>query len=182
MRQRLQGRQIAHYQLRLIERAHHVFAQRVVNARLATYGGIHLRQQRRGYLNKGNTAHIARRGKTGHIAHHPTAKCEQHRFAVTTIDEQGIEDEIERLPGLVLLTIGEADEMDGLEPCSKRFLERGGVQRSDRFVGDNQCASCLRKSAKDFRVIKQGRRDDNAITSLSECDVDRMHGWVFHAP
>ena len=65
--------QIAQYQLRLVKRTNHVFAQRVVDAGFATNGRIDLRQQGRRHLHKRHATHVAGSGKTCHITDHATA-------------------------------------------------------------------------------------------------------------
>jgi hypothetical protein len=49
----VQRGQVAHHQLRLVERADHVLAQRVVDGGLAAHRRIHLRQQVVGTCTKG---------------------------------------------------------------------------------------------------------------------------------
>ena len=73
IRQRVQCLGVDDYALRLMKRPDHVLAQRVINPRLSTHGGVDLRQQRRRYLDKGHTALITGGSKSHHIAHHASS-------------------------------------------------------------------------------------------------------------
>ena len=110
--QRLQRVEIAHHALRLVEGTDHVLAKRVVDRGLAAHRRIDLRQQRGGHLHKGHAPHVACCSEAGHVAHHATAQGEHHGLAITAVSQQGIEDEVQRFPGLVRLSIRQADGVD----------------------------------------------------------------------
>jgi hypothetical protein len=91
--------------LRLVERADHVLAERMIDARLAADRRIDLRQQRRGHLDERHAAHVAGGRETGHVADHAAAECDQRRLAIGTLGEQPVEDQVERFPVLVGLAV-----------------------------------------------------------------------------
>ena len=70
-RQRVQHVGIDLDRHRLVERADHVLAQRVVDGGLAAHRGIDLRQQRRRHLQEAHAAHVDGGGEAGHVADHP---------------------------------------------------------------------------------------------------------------
>ena len=72
-RKRFKKIQSAHHQLRLIKRATHIFAQRVVDSRYAAHSRVNLRQQRGRHLHKRHAAHVTDSSKTRHIADHTAA-------------------------------------------------------------------------------------------------------------
>ncbi|MPN35254.1 hypothetical protein SDC9_182751 [bioreactor metagenome] len=105
-RQGIEHTGISQHELRLIEGANHVFAQRVIDRRLATHRGVHLRQQRCGNLDERHAALITRCGKPTHIPNHSTTKGDQGRGSLAASSKQCIKNQIQRRPILVRLTIG----------------------------------------------------------------------------
>src|SRR6476469_6631267 len=67
-RQCLQPRNIDQDKSWLIKSADQIFSGRMVDAGFAADTGVHLRNQRRRNLNKGNASQIDRGGKPGQIA------------------------------------------------------------------------------------------------------------------
>ena len=70
LRQRLQGGQIGQHGLRLVERANHVFTERMVDGGFTADRGIDLAEQCGRHLDKRCATLISRRGKADHIAYH----------------------------------------------------------------------------------------------------------------
>ena len=63
------------YQSRLIECTNHIFSMWMINRRLATHTGIHLRQKCCRNLNKWYATPITVRSKPGHISNHTPTEC-----------------------------------------------------------------------------------------------------------
>ena len=101
-RQGVQRVEVADHQPRLVERADHVLAQRMVDAGLAADRRIDLREQGRRHLDERHAAHVAGRRKTRHVADHAAAQRVEHGLAIATVLQQRVEDQVERLPVLVL--------------------------------------------------------------------------------
>ena len=78
----VQRGQISQYQLRLVKRTNHIFAQRMVNRRFAAHRRINLAQQCGRYLNERDSALICRCGETRHVANHATAQRKDGGLAV----------------------------------------------------------------------------------------------------
>ena len=74
LRQRLQGSQIGQNGLRLVERANHVFTERMVDGGFTADRGIDLAEQCGRHLDKRCATLISRSGKTDHIAYHAAAQ------------------------------------------------------------------------------------------------------------
>ena len=106
-RQSIERIEIADHQQRLVKRTNHVLAQGVIDTRLAAHGRIHLRQQCGGHLHKWDAAHIAGSCKPRHVAHHAPAKGKQHGIAIAAVLKEGIEDQVQGLPGFVCFAIRE---------------------------------------------------------------------------
>ena len=86
-----QGRErvgVGQHRQRLVKRADHVLAARVVDGGLSADRGIHLRQQRRGHLDEGHAALVGRRGKAGEVADDAAAQRDQRGLAVAARLEQ----------------------------------------------------------------------------------------------
>ena len=81
-RQRLQRADIGDHRLRLIKRADHVLAERMIDAGLAAHRRIDLREQRGRHLDERHAAHVAGGGKTRHVADHAAAQRNQRGLAV----------------------------------------------------------------------------------------------------
>ena len=175
-RQGAQGRQVAQHELRLIERADHVLAQRVVDGRLAAHGRIDLRQQRGRHLYERNTAHVAGRCETRHVAHHAAAKRKQHRLAVAAVLEQRIENQVERVPVLMDFSIGQGQQMHGTKPARQGALQGFGIKRRNGRVADDQCRRGLRQRGPQGGRGQQVVADLDRITALTERNVDALDG------
>ena len=103
--------QIAHNPLRLIERANHVFAQRVVDGRFPAHRRVHLRQQRSWHLHERHATHIAGCGKACDVAYHAAAQSVKRSFAVCSLLKQGVKNQVQRLPILVSLAIRQRQDL-----------------------------------------------------------------------
>ena len=82
-RQRLQQQRIDRDDRRLMERADHVLAERVVDADLAADRAVHLRQQRRRHVREGDAAEIGRRCKASGVADDAAADRDDRAAAIS---------------------------------------------------------------------------------------------------
>ena len=96
--QGVQAGGVDEYQIWLVKRAHHVFAQRVIDAGFAAYGRIHLRQQSGRHLNEVDPALVTRCGKTGHVTDHATTQCNDRGAPIMARREQAIENQLQGFP------------------------------------------------------------------------------------
>ena len=171
-RQGAQNIEVAHHQLRLVEGTDHVLAQRMIDGRLAPHRRIDLREQGRGHLHKGHAPHVASRGKTRHVTHHSSAERKQYGFAVATVREECVEDQLERLPVFVLFAVGQQDFMDlPIAPLQRR-PKLGGVKRTDGRIGDNQGSTCRGRSCVRRRHGDESCANGNVVATVAEFDGD----------
>ena len=73
---------------RLVERADHVLAQRMVDAGLAADGRVDLREQRRRHLDERHAALIDSGCEAGDVTHDAAAEGDDHRLALGTQFEE----------------------------------------------------------------------------------------------
>jgi hypothetical protein len=97
----------------LVKRPDHVLAHWMIDACLATDRRIHLREQRRRNLDKRHASHVAGGGESCHVTHHPAAKRVHDRLAIAAVLQQRIEDQVERFPILVRLSVREHHPVNG---------------------------------------------------------------------
>src|SRR5258706_7094291 len=109
IRQRFQSIRVRQHQLRLIKRANHVFAARVIDGRLTAHRGIHLSKQGGWNLNKGNSPLIGGGCESRDVADHTAAESDQRGFTIAGMLQQGIEYLVEGIPILMGLAIGQYD-------------------------------------------------------------------------
>ena len=76
---------VGEHRERLVERADHVLAARVVDRGLAADRGVDLGEQRGRHLDERDAALIGRRGETGEIADHAAAERDDQRVAVAAV-------------------------------------------------------------------------------------------------
>ena len=103
---------IGKHQLRLIKRADHVLAPRVIYRCFATHGRINLCKQRCRNLDERDATLICGGSEPGNIADYPAAERDQSGFAIAGMLQQGIEYLVKRVPVLVRLAIGQHDRQD----------------------------------------------------------------------
>ena len=90
---------------RLVERADHVLAERMVDAGLAADGRVDLREQRRRHLHEGHAALVDRGRESGEVADDAAAERDQHRRALRAHLEEAGQDVLQRRPVLVRLAV-----------------------------------------------------------------------------
>ncbi len=76
----------------LMKRPDQVLAARVIHAGLAADGGIDLRQQRRRHLHEIDAALITGRRKSGDVADHAAAECDDAGVAIQPGAHERVED------------------------------------------------------------------------------------------
>ena len=162
-RQRAQRVQVADHALRLVERADHVLADRVVDGGLAAHRRIHLRQQRGRHLHERHAAHVARGGKAGHVADHPAAQREEHGLAVAAVAEQAVEDQVERGPVLELLAVGQLQHRHRAVVRGQRALQPRCIQRRHGGVADDQRLRGARQALPGGRRVEQAAADEDVV-------------------
>jgi hypothetical protein len=158
---------------RLVERADHVLAQRVIDRRLAADGRVDLSQDRGRELHEVDSAHVSRRREARDIADGAAAECEYGRGPVE--------------PGRQELVPAVLRDRQRLRPLALRHFDRGdreagrlearhhrlAVEARDRAVADQRSATPdpqLAKARADGP--ERARGDDDAIGPVSEGDVD----------
>ena len=149
----------------------------MVDRRLATHAGIDLRQQRRRNLHKRHAAHVAGSGKAGHIAHHAAAQGKQHRLAVAAVLQQGIKNQVQRLPILVGLPIGQHHGAHLAVARCQRRLQLPGVQRRHGGVGDDHCLRCLGAGGKRGCGGQQALANVDGIGTLAQINADAVQNF-----
>ena len=97
---------------RLVEGAHEVLATRVIDARLAADGRIHLGEQGRRHLDEIDAALIDRRGEAGDVADDAAAKRHHDAVPAEAVIHQRVENDLGGDDVLVRLAIGQHDRLD----------------------------------------------------------------------
>ncbi len=166
VRQGVQRGCIGQHQLRLVECAYHVLAERMIDTGLAAHRRIHLCQQRGRYLDERHTAQVSRGRIAGHIADHAAAQGDQWRTALATILEQRVIDQVQRIGIFIRFSIGQNDshaaDADGLQSVLE-FLK---IQRGDRGIGNDGYPLARHMRLQQFCLIKQAAADVYRITTF----------------
>ena len=175
VRQSVQRVGIRQHHFWLIERAYHVFAQRMVDAGLAAHRRIYLRQQRGRYLDERHTAQISRSGITRHIANHAAAQRNQRCAALAAILEQRVIDRIQRAGIFIRFTVrhddGHAADADGPQGMLKLLK----VQRGNRGIGNNGYPLARHMRLQQFCLIEQAAADVYRITAFAQSYGQCLH-------
>ena len=170
--QRLQRARVRDHAARLMERADHVLAVRMIDAGLAADGRVDLRQQRRRHLDVVDAALIAGGREAGHVADDAAAQSAStaaSRFMRSATSASRMR---EKLSSVLCCSPSGRISVAMRRPCSAA-LQRREVQRRDRFVRDDQqvargdvrrCSSCASSS--------RPRADQDRIAALAQRDVD----------
>lgn len=77
----------------------------MVDCGFTAHRRVNLGKQRRRDLYEGHTPLVASRGKAAHVTDDAAAESDQRGIAFAVAANQRVENEIERFPGLVFLTI-----------------------------------------------------------------------------
>ena len=172
--QGLEHVQVADHALRLVKRAHHVFAQRVIDGRFPTNRRIHLRQQGGGYLHKRHTAHIASCRKSRHVAHHATAQRKKHGLAITAVGQQGVENQLQGGPVLVCLPVGKNHLQHLFVMPLQCQLQGLGIKRGHRVIRHNQCGACTRQIQVSARITQQAGTNGDGVAALAQVNENLL--------
>ncbi|MNT56686.1 hypothetical protein D3C72_1940070 [compost metagenome] len=149
----------------------------MVDASLAPHRRIHLGQQRGWNLHKRHSAHEARGSEARHVSHHATAKCKQHRLAIGTALQQGIENGLQGVPVLVRFAIRQLQHSHLWIAARKRTLQPFGIQRRHGFIADNQRQSRLGTSRKSVCQRHGATSNHDGIGTITQIDMDSFgHG------
>ena len=170
-RQSFEQVKVANHALRLVKSADHVFTQRVVDRRLTTHRRIDLRQQRRWNLHKRHAAHIAGRGKAGHVAHHTAAQSKQHGLAVAAVLQQCVKNQLQSGPVLVRLAIGQGHQQHLGISAGQRRLQTRGIKRRHLGVGDDQRSAGTRQTRVAVGTAQQICTDQDVIGTICQLDT-----------
>jgi hypothetical protein len=166
-RQGIERIEIAHHQQRLVKRANHVLAQGVIDTRScrpteeSTCANSVV-----GTCTNGHAAHIAGSCKPRHVAHHAPAKGKQHGIAIAAVLKQGIEDQVQGLPGFVRFTIRQDHPMDVRIPGGQTSPQGMGVQRLNRCISDNERGCCRGQRGIAVCYTNQSQADDDGIAAI----------------
>nr|GEU28520.1 hypothetical protein [Tanacetum cinerariifolium] len=178
--QGFQGGRIGNHCARLVKRADHVLAQRMVDAGLAAHRRIDLRQQGGGHLDKVHAAHIAGGGVPGEVADHAAAEGDQRGLAVGLVGQQGVEDLHQAGPVLELFAVGQHHRHHLLAGGAQGRFHALEVQRRDGGVGDDGDLAAVDVARQQRRIVEQGRSDGNRIAALAEVDIEQNGGFFVH--
>ncbi len=178
--QRVQGAGIGQYHVGLVERADHVLAQRVVDARLAADRGIDLRQQGGGHLDEVDAAHVRRGGEAGQVADDAAAEGDQGRLAVAFIGQQRVEDLHQAGPVLVFLAVLQHDGDDFLAGGQQRRAHSFQVQGRHRGVGDDGDLAAVDMTHQQVRLVQQALADRDRVAAFAQVDVEEDIGLFVH--
>jgi hypothetical protein len=88
LRQRRERVRVGEHELRLVERADHVLAARMVDRGLAAHRRVDLREQRRRHLDERHAALVGRGGEAGEVADHAAAERHDRGVPVAAVREQ----------------------------------------------------------------------------------------------
>ena len=166
--QGLQGVEVADHAVRLVKRANHVLANGVVDGGFTAHRRVHLREQGRGHLHKGDATHVASGGKPSHVAHHAAAQSEQHGFAVSALAQQGVKNEVERLPVFVAFAVGQDH---GVHVAVAPRQSRGQtlrVERTHRVVGDDESGAGLGQIGPSTGRVEQLAANQNGVAAIAQ--------------
>ena len=164
-RQRAQQGRVDQHQLRLLERAHQVFARRQIHRDLAADAGVHHGQQAGRDLHERHPAQPGRRDEPRHVTDHAAAQ-RDHRLAAR---QPGFgEAVVEVAHGrqrLVRLAVGNLKD-HRLEPgVGQRGDQRGQVMFAHSRVGHHRAAARLETRGQDAvaGLMEQPVGDENVV-------------------
>ena len=138
--QRAQAVGVDQHGARLVERADHVLAERMVDAGLAADRRVDLREQRRRHLHERHAALVDRGGEAGEVADDAAAQRDQRRRALGPQLEEARQDVVQRRPGLVRLAVRDEDRLAGDARRGEARAQRREPVRGDDRIGDDDRA------------------------------------------
>ena len=159
----------------MIESADHIFAERVVDGGFAAYGGVHLRQQRGGNLNKAHAALVARGGEAGQIADHAPAEGDQRGIAPVRFFKQRRKHLLQHRQRFVLFTIGKDHLIHHDAPLLQHLPDTLQIKRRQGLVGDQHRLLTRLQRHKRSRIVKQSGGDGNRVAALPKRYSNSLH-------
>jgi len=167
---------VDNHRARLMERADHVLAERVVHAGLAADRGVHLGEQRGRHLDERDAALVTGGGESGHVADNTPAQRNEGGAPVTMRRKQRIENTVQHLERFVLLAIGQhhLDWLQGNDMCA----QPGEIQRRHRLVGDNGHPGSQDMPREQFGPVEQAGADIDRVTSVPKIKRQRFHRFA----
>ncbi|MNY19955.1 hypothetical protein D3C86_1534140 [compost metagenome] len=146
----------------------------MVDGRLAAHRRIHLGQQGRGHLQEAHAAHVHGGRKARHVADDSAAQGHQDAAAVQAVGQQGIEDQVQRLPVLVGFAVGQFDAQHPLAAARQRGFGALAVQGRHRRVGHDRDRGRIRGYAL-VQGIQAAWADMDRIAPARSIDVNNVH-------
>ena len=175
LRQGRKRRQIGDDAQRLVKRADHVLAARVVDRRLATDRRVDLRQQRRRQLDERHAALVARRRETGHVADDTAAQRDQRRRTFATAFEQHVEDAVERLPVLEALAVGQHHLRDIDANVFQLLRQPLEIECGDRRIADDGDLRLAQLREQKVGAREQPLPDMDRVRASGQGDLYSFH-------
>ncbi len=161
-----------------MKRADQVLAAGVIDAGLAAHGRVDLGQQRRRHLHEVDAALVAGGREPGHVADHAAAERDHAGIAVQAGLDQRVEHALEHGQGLVLLAIGQFDRAHALAGEARE--QARGVQRTDRFVRDDEDVARRDVTGDQVRVVEQACADHDRVAASAQVDLQRLRRAARH--
>ena len=173
--QGLQGIEVGEHEPGLVERADHVFPERMVDRGLAADRRIDLSEERRWNLDVLHPALIGGGGKARQVPDHSAPEGEESAVAPAALLDKRVKDRVERAPVLVLLPVGDhdADHLDAAagERAGKALHEKGG----DRCIGHDGHFLLREAGQNEIGPVEQPRADVDGVGALAERYAESLH-------
>ena len=135
-RQRGEHGGVGHDYGRLVKGADQVLAERVVHARLAANGAVHLREERGRHMRQRDAAQERRRRKPSHVAYDTAADSHHRAPAIGAAANQPLVDVLRCADGLVAFAVWHEDHGH----VAQGPLNGCAVQVPHLLVGDDEAA------------------------------------------
>ena len=177
-RQSGQNIQIGKHRLRLVKRADHILAQRMIDGGFAAHRRIDLAQQCGRYLDKGRAALVGGGGKPDRIADYAAAERNQRRAAFGPVFQQFVVNMIERLPVFKLLAVGQDDGEMFRPQLVQGRLNGGQIQRRDSFIGNDGGFFADIRADVPHQSGQQVLADEDGVAVRRRGNGERVHDSV----
>ncbi len=174
-RQRAQAIGVDQHGARLVERADHVLAERVVDAGLAAHRRVDLREQRRRHLHERHAALVDRRRESRDVADDAAAQRDQRGRALGAQFEQPRHHRLQRLPVLVGFAVRDLHRLRRDARGRQAFGQRREPVAGDRRVGHDDRLRDAALREQRTGAADDARADVDRIAALRERDLERPH-------
>jgi hypothetical protein len=141
----------------------------MVDPGLAAHGGVDLSQEGRRDLDEPYPPLVAGRRETGHIPDDPPTKGNKGAVAAEAVREQGIEDPVPDLQGLVYLPVREYDLLD--LQAGQGAAHSADVEGGDGLVADDQDLGAAEVRGVTGRVGDEPAADQDGVGALAQGKV-----------